>query len=286
MVSFDDSVSLGHVGNDCHDNDDEFYDNGCKLGFFDVCDADNYDCDFEEFERAAALEIQCNAASCDMGVACIVDLYADVLQNNLVDLVGAQHNLQLDHGVGAQVDQGVGASAIVLGVGAAVGENHKLQLDQDVVAVVLEVGAVVVGVVAEIIDVGAVEIENHKLHVDQDAVSVALEVGAVSRPNFEIWAWQADRVDISLDNLLNEMALEMCCRLDKPIVRFFVQCNGSRKSDPEVLPISCFIDDDAFEHVSLSQEHLRHGPFKQIVWGMGLPLPMTMLTKTTSLKIT
>ena len=107
-----------------------------------------------------------------------------------------------------------------------------------------------------------------------------------SRPDFEIWAWQADRVDICLDNRLNEMALEMCCRLDKPIVRFFVQCNGSRKSDPEVLPISCFIDDDAFEHVSLSQEHLRHGPFKQIVWGMGLPLPMTMLTKTTSLKIT
>ena len=45
VVHFDDSVSLGHVGNDCHDNDDEFYDNDCNLGFFDVCDADNYDCD-------------------------------------------------------------------------------------------------------------------------------------------------------------------------------------------------------------------------------------------------
>ena len=150
------------------------------------------------------------------------------MQNNLVNLVGAQHNLQLDHGAGAQVDQGVGADAIVLGVGAALVENRKLQLDRDVVAVVLEVGAVGVGVAAEILDVGAVEIENHKLHVDHDAVSVALEVGAVSGPNFEIWAWQADRVDVCLDNLLNEMALETCCRLDKPIVRFFVQCNGSR----------------------------------------------------------
>ena len=48
------------------------------------------------------------------------------------------------------------ADAIVLGVGAAVGENHQLQLEQDDVAVVLEVGAVGVGVAADIIDVGAV----------------------------------------------------------------------------------------------------------------------------------
>ena len=58
------------------------------------------------------------------------------------------------------------------------------------------------------------------------------------------------------------MALEMCCRLDKPIVRFFVQCNGSRKSDPEVLPISCFIDVDAFGHVSISQENFETWAFQ------------------------